>query len=224
MRIFAGFDSRAPAAFNVCRDSLLRHASASVDMRKLDLAQLRADGLYTRPHEERDGRLWDVISEAPMSTEFALSRFLVPHLAGFDGWAVYCDADFLWRADVAELFALADDKYAVMAVKHQYEAQLGPKMNGQVNVAYPRKNWSSLLLWNCGHPANRKLTPELVSSWHRNALHGFQWLYDWHIGGLSFEWNWIQMEPKAVHFTAGTPDLPGYEDSDYADEYRSYLK
>lgn len=200
-----------------------KHSSIRMEIRALDLAQLRKDGLYTRPHQTREGRLWDVISDEPMSTEFALTRFLVPHLMGFKGWAVYCDCDFLWRADIADLFALADPNYALMVVKHQYIAHAGLKMRNQMNVIYPRKNWSSLMLFNCGHPSNKSLTLDMVNKRHRHELHGFNWLREWELGALPFEWNWLELEPRAVHFTKGTPDLPGYEQAAYADEYRSYL-
>lgn len=220
---FLGFDSRAPDAFRVCEASLRAHASVPVDVHPLELAELRGLGLYTRPHEVRDGRLWDAISQEPMSTEFALTRFLVPHLMRYKGWAMYCDCDFMWRADIAELLALADPTCAVMVVKHRYLAHHGAKMQGQLNVVYPRKNWSSLMLFNCAHHANKRLNLKAVNQRHRHELHGFFWLHEWEIGSLPFEWNWLELEPKAVHFTAGTPDLPGYERSAYGDEYRSYL-
>jgi hypothetical protein len=221
-RVFFGYDSRAPRAFQVCERSARKHASIPLDIRRLDLGELREAGIYTRAHELREGRLWDLLSEQPMSTEFTLTRFLVPYLAGYAGWALYADCDFLWRADLAELFALADERCALMVVKHQYLAQRGPKMNGQTNVLYLRKNWSSLMLFNCGHPSNRRLTPALVNEWHRDQLHAFQWLHDWEIGALPFEWNWLDLHPKAVHFTNGTPDLPGYEGAAYADEWGDY--
>lgn len=221
--IFLGFDARAPDAIKVCEESLTKHASSPLDLRRLDLADLRERGLYTRPHEMREGRLWDVISDQPMSTEFAISRFLVPALCDYQGWALYCDCDFMFRADVAELFAMASDRYALQVVKHHYLARHGPKMNGQSNMLYPRKNWSSLMLFNCGHPSNKRLTVEVVNTWNRNSLHAFHWLHDWQIGALPFEWNWLDLKPKAVHFTAGTPDLAGYESTAYGEEYLSYL-
>ena len=222
MRVFIGWDPREASAFRVCEASLRKHASAPIDVQRLDLTDLRARGIYTRAHEVREGRLWDVISEQPMSTDFAISRFLVPHLCGYKGWALYCDCDFLWRDDVAKLFALARMEYAVMVVKHKYITS-ETKMDAQINVRYRRKNWSSLMLFNCGHDFNSRLKPVMVNTWHRRDLHGFTWLHDWHIGELPFEWNWLALEPRAVHFTQGTPDVAGYENAAYADEYRSYL-
>lgn len=220
-RIFVGWDEREAQAYRVCVDSMRKHASKPLFVYPLKLAELRRRGLYLRAHERREGQLWDVVSERPMSTEFALTRFLVPYLADHRGWALFCDCDFLFRADVAELFALAEQRYAVMVVKHHY---LPPsvKMDNQVNVSYARKNWSSLMLFNCEHPANLILTPGYVSSVHRDVLHGFRWLQDEHIGSLPFEWNWLDLKPKAVHFTEGCPDMPGRESTAFADEWNGY--
>lgn len=222
LKIFVGFDTREVSAYHVCTASLRRHATQPLMVYPLRLADLRRRGLYTRPHERREGILWDAISDRPMSTEFALSRFLVPALAGYSGWALYCDCDFLWRADVCKLIALADPAYAVMVVKHCYvPAQV--KMDGQRNLAYPRKNWSSLMLFNCEHPANLSLNAHAVNARHRDYLHGFGWLNDEQIGALPFEWNWLQLEPLAVHFTNGTPQMPGHESAAYAGEWKGYL-
>lgn len=221
LRVFVGFDPREALAYRVCCASMRAHAAYPPQIVPLQLAQLRARGIYTRPHEQREGQWWDVISERPMSTEFALTRFLVPYLADFKGWALFCDCDFLWRDDVSKLFALADPKYAVMCVQHCYLPG-ARKMDAQRNVAYPRKNWSSLMLFNCEHTANLALTPGLVNTRHRDYLHGMAWLLDSEIGALPFEWNWLELKPKAVHFTAGAPDMPGYENAAYAEEWRGY--
>lgn len=221
LRVYIGFEPREARAFAVCEASLRKHASIPLAVYALRLDQLRARGLYWRAHETREGQLWDVISERPMSTQFALSRFLVPALCGYEGWALFADCDFMWRADVAELAALADPQYAVMVVKHHYIAGAA-KMDAQRNVAYPRKNWSSLMLFNCEHPANRALTPALVNTLPRDDLHAFGWLNDALVGALPFEWNWLELQPKAVHYTEGSPDMPGHEGAAYADEYRAH--
>lgn len=223
LKVFIGFDSRETNAYSVCVRSMLATTKSELSVQRLDLKILREQKLYTRKHEIRDGRLWDVISDAPMSTEFAISRFLVPHLCGYEGWAVYCDCDFLWRADIAELFSLAREEYAVMVVKHYYSPKTELKMDGQINQSYERKNWSSLMLFNCGHPMNKWLSPERVNAQPGRHLHGFCWLADSEIGQLPIEWNWLEHKPKAVHFTDGTPDLPGYENAAYADEWRENL-
>jgi hypothetical protein len=108
-----------------------------------------------------------------------------------------------------------------MVVKHNYIPH-ATKMDAQRNVIYARKNWSSLMLFNCAHPAIKALTPAVINNVHRDSLHGFMWLKDEHIGALPFEWNWLELQPKAVHFTDGTPDLPGYEAASYAPEWWSY--
>jgi hypothetical protein len=215
--IFVGFDSREAGAYAVCVKSLRNHCEPHV----------RGMGLYTRKHERRDGRLWDVISEAPMSTEFAITRFLTPTLSPTE-WAVFCDCDFLWRADVRDLFALADPAYAVQVVQHAYTPEEGVKMDGQLQLNYRRKNWSSLVLWNCRHPAHEALKGWIHSRPGRH-LHAFEWLDDALIGSLPQEWNWLEghscgdLDPKAVHFTRGTPEMKGYENVPYAEEWRAVL-
>jgi lipopolysaccharide biosynthesis glycosyltransferase len=186
---------------------------------------LRAQGLYWRKHETREGQLWDAISEAPMSTEFAISRFLVPHLAR-EGWALFLDADMLALSDLAQLFAMANDRFAVMCVKHEYAPQDSIKMDGQRQTIYPRKNWSSLVLWNCDHPANKRLTASLINSLPGRDLHRFFWLDDDEIGSLDPSWNYLvghsdlAIKPRIVHFTEGGPWMYGYRDVPYADEWR----
>ena len=195
---------------------------------------LRAHGLYQRPHEQRHGQLWDVISDAPMSTSFACSRFLVPMLAR-NQWALWCDfADMVFLSDPAELLALADPQYAVMVVKHDHEPSERIKMDGQAQTTYNRKNWSSLILWNWQHPANGRLTVEMVNTLPGRDLHRFCWLEDDEIGELPKEWNYLVgidpvsevdlgVKPKLLHFTLGIATMAGYEDGPYADVWRREL-
>ncbi|MBN9548786.1 MAG: hypothetical protein J0H31_07870, partial [Alphaproteobacteria bacterium] len=177
-------------AFAVARNSIRRHMISPVSARGVVLADLRARGLYTRPTSRKDGRLWDEISEAPMATEFACSRFLVPHLAS-SGWALFMDCDMLVRRDLQRLFGLADPSKAVMVVKHNHQPTDAVKMDGQAQLRYARKNWSSVMLFNCDHPANKALTVELVNTVPGRDLHRFCWLEDDLIGELSPEWNWL---------------------------------
>jgi len=229
LRCYVGYDVREENAFEVACASIARHASRPVRIEAVGMGVAAHRGLYWRPTELRPGadgaqQLWDVISDAPMSTGFSFARFLVPLLAHYTGWAVFCDCDFMFRADIAKLFALADPRYAVQVVKHHYVTGLDAvKMDGQANPSYARKNWSSLMLFNCEHPANKILTAEFVNAMTGRDLHGFVWLEDHLVGGLPFEWNWLELEPLAVHFTRGTPDMPGYDGVAYAREYRSYL-
>lgn len=245
--VWIGFDPREAAAFAVAKNSIQRHSIAPYSTRGISLQDLRRRGLYTRETEHRGNGLFDVISDAPMSTEFAISRFLVPHLAKamFNvstqakpdyskraGWALFVDADVMLRRDLNDLFKQADDKYAVMVVKHNFNPPEGLKMDGQLQLRYARKNWSSVMLFNCDHPANAALTPELVNTLPGRDLHRFCWLDDSEIGELGPEWNFLVgfhdqhsvPDPSIVHFTDGIPSMPGYEDCPYADEWWSELE
>lgn len=223
--IFIGWDPREAEVADVCAYSILRRTDpGAVRIRYLRLPDLRERGLYTRQCERREGRLWDVISEAPMSTEFAISRFLVPILADSE-WALFCDCDFLWQADVRQLIALADPDRALMCVKHEHKPPEERKMDGQAQLLYARKNWSSLVLWNVRHPAHRSLTPEVVNSVPGRDLHRFFWLTDEAIGGLPEGWNWLEghsseaVEPKAIHYTRGGPWFTEWAGVAHADRW-----
>lgn len=227
--VWIGFDPREAAAFAVAKDSMRRRMIQPIPVKGIILDEMREKGFYTRPTERRDGRLWDVISEAPMSTEFAISRFLTPILAK-TGWALFADCDVLARRSLARLFDLADERYAVMCVKHNHEPPEGVKMDGQAQTRYARKNWSSVMLFNCGHPANRLLTLDMINERPGRDLHAFCWLEDYEIGALPAEWNYLvghsvtNEDPAIVHFTDGLPFMPGYEDVQYADEWRTALR
>jgi hypothetical protein len=233
--IWIGFDSRHAAAAVVCRHSILRRLTQPLPVRGVVLEDLRRAGVYTRPTEIRktpDGlhdQLWDVISEAPMSTEFAISRFLTPWLAG-SGWAVFMDCDMKARVNMVRLFEQLDPRYAVMCVKHRHEPTAGTKMDGQTQTQYQRKNWSSVMAFNVDHPANDLLTVELINSVPGRDLHRFCWLTDDLIGELHQRWNhlvgYTQLyeppgpeNPAVIHWTDGYPLLKGYERADYADEF-----
>jgi hypothetical protein len=222
--IYIGYDSREAEAFAVCRHSLQRFAP-DIPIFAIELAQMRGAGLYWRPTSKKDGRLWDDISEAPMATEFAISRFLTPLLAR-DGWAVFMDCDILARSDIGELFAMLDPSKAVMCVQHpNYVPPEKVKMDGQLQTLYKRKNWSSVMAFNCDHPANKLLTVDLINSVPGRDLHRFCWLQDDDIGDLPMSWNFLvgttdpEITPDLVHFTAGGPWFEGYRDVPYADEW-----
>lgn len=226
--IFIGFDPREASAYVVARESIERNLSEHIPIYGVVLSELRPH-LYWRLTERRLGRLWDVTSNAPMSTEFAISRFLVPQLAQ-TGLALFLDCDILARGDVADLFKSADTTKAVSCVKHDYAPSVQEKMDGQLQTTYPRKNWSSVLLFNCDHPSNRALSPYLVNNATGRELHGFCWLGDDEIGSLDPSWNWLvgeQPEPeggaKIVHWTNGGPWLEAFRDAPYAREWESHL-
>lgn len=233
-QIYLGWDPRDFAGFRVAVYTI-RQWDKYVPIYGLVLEDLRRQGLYSRPTEVRtnsDGhrQLWDVISEAPMSTEFSISRFLVPHLAR-TGWALFMDADVMALGNVSRIFDLADPSKAVMCVQHEHNPVEEVKMDGQVQTRYSRKNWSSVMLFNCDHPANRKLTVGMVNTLPGRDLHRFCWLEDHEIGKLPQEYNYLVgythlnggRSPVVVHFTSGLPDMAGYENQEYADQWREFL-
>lgn len=233
--IFIGFDPREAAAFAVARGSIKSRLSVSIPIFGIVKDRLETSGLYTRPTSHAKGQLWDVISEAPMSTEFAISRFFTPHLAMATcrdkqrrGWALFVDCDVMARDNLCRLFDLADDKYAVMCVKHDFVPSEKVKMDGQIQTRYARKNWSSVMLFNLDHPSNEKLSLEVLNTLPGRDLHRFCWLTDSEIGELPAEWNYLVGHTSAdsarlVHFTDGIPSMPGYEQCEFADEWRDEL-
>ena len=221
--IYVGFDPREETACLVAIRSMVGRMSRYIPVGAIRLDELREAGLYTRPMETRDGRMWDVISQAPMATEHACARFLTPHLAK-EGWAVFMDGDMLIRADIGGIFEGLDPSKALYCVKHDHRPEHTVKMDGQAQTVYPRKNWSSVMVFNCDHPANKALTVELVNSVPGRDLHRFCWLTDDLIGDLDPAWNWLvpAVDPKIAHFTEGVPDMAGYERQPYADEWRAW--
>jgi len=219
LKIFIGWDEREQEAYDVCVKSLLKHSSVQLDIQPIIKSVLMDTGEYFREQPEAG------------SVEFTYTRFLTPYLAGYRDWALFVDCDFLFTKDVAELFAMKDEQYALMCVKHDYVPKNAVKMDGQKQVSYPRKNWSSCILWNCGHLSNRILTPYIASTQTGAYLHRFQFLSDYMIGDLPLEWNWLEGEydkpevpPAAIHFTNGGPWFENWQDVDYADLWKSYLK
>lgn len=213
LNVFIGYDPNETVAYHVLSHSILRRASIPVSIAPLARSQLR--GLYTRERGPTE------------STEFSLTRFLVPYLSGYRGWSLFMDCDMLCRADLAELAAMADDasERGVFVCQHDYVPATERKFLGQVQTRYPRKNWSSLMLFN--NAACRALTPEYVNAAPGLELHRFAWLEDARIGALGLEWNWLvgeyeyQADAKMVHFTLGGPYFDEFRDCDYADEWRA---
>ena len=210
-----GFDQREAIAYHVFCQSVLEMASMPVQF--LPLAENTLSG-YSETHS--DG-----------SNKFIYSRFLTPYLMQYQGWAIFADGDMVCRADIAALWALRDENIAVKVVKHDYKTKANKKYLGNKNEDYPRKNWSSLVLWNCGHPANKILTPEFVQKQPGSYLHRFSWLQDNLIGELPSEWNWLAIEypenpnAKLVHYTLGTPGFKDYADQSMSDEWhKTYAK
>ena len=219
MKVFVGYDPREDIAYQVCKHSILtRQPNANV--RPLVQKELRDAGWYTRPVDKL------------ASTEFTFTRFLVPELANFKGWAVFMDCDMILTTDIKELFDQADDKYAVMCVQHDYTPKEGMKMDGQKQTIYPRKNWSSVVLFNCAHPSNARLTQDMVNDPELNGayFHRFSWLKDEEIGELDHTWNYLvgvydDIEtPKLIHYTEGGPWFENYRDCEFNELWKKELQ
>ena len=207
--IFIGYDPREAVAYHVCTNSIIRQSSQPVSITPLALNVLKD---YKETHT--DG-----------SNHFIYSRFLVPHLMNYQGWAIFMDGDMLLRDDINKLWELRDESKAVQVVKHQYKTRLTEKYLGAKNEDYPRKNWSSVILWNCGHPANAVVTPEFVQSATGAQVHRFTWLDDSLIGELPIVWNWLPDEfgansdAKLLHYTLGTPSFHEFATTPMGDEW-----
>jgi hypothetical protein len=212
LRIFIGYDSKESVAYHTLAHSIVRQSSVPVSIAPVMQSQLK--GIFTRPRGPTE------------STEFSLTRFLVPALSGFEGWSLFMDCDMLCRADIGQLTAQVEsnpDK-AVLVCQHDYVPKTERKFLDQVQTKYPRKNWSSLMLFN--NARCRALTPDYVNSATGLELHRFAWTEDALIGALPLEWNWLvgeyphNAQAKIVHFTLGGPYFDEYRDCDYADEWR----
>lgn len=225
--IYIGYEPREAEAFAVCRHSLRKHAP-NVPIHAVVLDELRDAGLYRRPTSVRDGRLYDDISEHPMATQFAVSRFLVPKIAGTK-WAVFMDCDFLALSSLLPMLSELDDSKAVWCVQHNHKPTSKTKMDGQVQSQYARKNWTSMTVWNTRHEGVQRLTSEMINELPGRDLHALCWLYDYEIGALPVEYNYLVghsklpagKKPRLVHYTDGIPSMVGYEDCEYADEWRA---
>lgn len=215
IRCFIGYDSREPVAYHVLAHSIMRRTSWPVSIAPLSQPLLRAMEFYTRPVDE------------PASTEFSLTRFLVPFLSHWtEDTVLFMDADMLCLGDVADLVRLVPLHPMVSVCQHDYVPRASTKMDGQPQVAYPRKNWSSLMAF---HAADCRdvLTVEYVNSAPAADLHRLAWAGD-QVGALPLAWNYLVGEssqttepPKIVHFTNGGPWFPDYRKCEYADEWRA---
>ena len=207
--VFVGYDPREAIAYHTCVNSIIRHASQPVAIVPIAL-NLFQD--YKETHT--DG-----------SNHFIYTRFLVPHLMEFQGWAIFIDGDMILRDDIVKLWKLKESDKDVMVVKHNYQTRMPVKYLGAKNENYPRKNWSSVILWNCNGLSNRRLTPEFVQASTGAFLHRFSWIEDNRIGELPPEWNWLPDEygdnsdAKLLHYTLGTPCFQEFADTPQANEW-----
>lgn len=214
IRVFIGYDPREAVAFSVLAHSIYLRASAPVSVAPLMLSELR--GVFTRERHPLQ------------STDFAFSRFLVPYLSGFEGWSIFMDCDMLVLDDIAKLHELREDRYAVKVVKHDHKPREAVKFLGQAQTEYPKKNWSSVMLFN--NARCRALTPDYVNRASGLELHQFKWLEsDALIGGLPHRWNHLvgydapNPDVSLVHYTLGGPYFDEYRDCEYSEEWRAEL-
>lgn len=211
LNVYIGYDPKESVAFHTLAHSILRRASQPVRIAPLVQSQLR--GLYARQRGPTE------------STEFSLTRFLVPALSEYRGWSVFMDCDMLCRTDLTLLAKemAGQPEKAVLVCKHDYVPKTERKFLDQVQTRYPRKNWSSLMLFN--NERCKALTPEYVSAAPGLDLHRFKWIEDDAIGSLPLEWNWLVGEygynPQAriAHFTLGGPYFEEYRGCDYSAEW-----
>jgi len=207
--IFIGYDPREAIAYHVCVNSIIRHSSVPVAIVPLALNNFQD---YTETHT--DG-----------SNQFIYSRFLVPHLMGYSGFAIFMDGDMIVRGDIAELWNLKQADKDVMVVKHDYKTRMTEKYLGSKNEDYPRKNWSSVMIFNCNNYPTKKLTPEYIQKSTGAHLHRFEWTSDDRVGALPPEWNWLSDEyganpdAKLLHYTLGTPCFHDFADTPQGSEW-----
>jgi hypothetical protein len=214
--IFIGYDPRESVAYHTLAHSVLRRSSVPISVAPLVQSQLK--GIYRRPRGPTE------------STEFSLTRFLVPALSEYRGWSVFMDCDMLCRVDIAALQAEAErqPEKAVLVCQHDYVPKTERKFLDQVQTKYPRKNWSSLMLFN--NARCRALTPDYVNSASGLELHRFAWLDDAMIGALPLEWNWLvgeypyKADARIVHYTLGGPYFEASRNCDYAAEWFAEFK
>lgn len=211
IKIVVGFDQRESVAYHTFCQSVIENSSAPVYF--LPLAKKNLEN-YNETHTDQ-------------SNDFIYTRFLTPYLNNYEGWTLFADGDMICQSDIKELWDLRDESKALMVVKHDYQTKANIKYLGNKNENYPRKNWSSVILWNCSHPKHRILTPDFIQNQTGKYLHRFSWLNDDEIGELPKEWNWLAIEypenkgAKLIHYTLGTPCFKEYENTDMSDIWYS---
>ena len=214
LNLFVGFDQKESIAYHAFAQSIIENSSIPISITPLAENNL---SIYEEKH--KDG-----------TNKFTYSRFLVPYLMNYQGWAIFADGDMICLDDIKNLYDLIDNKYAVQLVKHNYKTKHEKKYFGQKNENYPRKNWSSLIIWNCSHRKHKILTPDFISSKDGSYLHRFKWLCDEEIGEIDKKWNWLAIEYprkdnlKLIHYTLGTPCFKEYEKTSLSEHWHNSFK
>lgn len=204
LNIYVGHDQRENIAFEVCEHSIKARTLANVI--KLSSKDI--------PDYKRD--------YVQQSTDFTYTRFLVPYLNNYKGYAIFCDCDFLFLDDINKLLNYIDPSLAVSVVKHpRYIPNSDIKMDNITQVPYNRKNWSSLMVFNCEHELCKSLTPNVINTAPGSFLHQFQWVPDNLIGSIPLDWNclddyYLLENPKAIHYTDGGPWFDSYKVTTYS--------
>lgn len=213
INVFIGFDPNEEVAFHVLSQSIHKHSSQPVSITPISLSQLK--NVFTR---KRD---------ALQSSDFSFSRFLTPYLSGYEGFSIFMDCDMLFVDDIASLWSLRDEKYAISVVKHQHIPKRDKKFLNQIQTKYVRKNWSSLMIFN--NSKCRALTPSYVNNASGLELHQFKWLRDEQIGKLPQQWNHLVGYSKHssnisnIHYTEGGAYFEDYKDTQYSSEWKNAL-
>ena len=219
MKVYVGYDSSnygQEVAYRVCKRSIQNH-NPNAEVFPIKLRDLRAANIFTRPHDEKQ------------TTEFTYTRFLTPFLSRYAEKVLFCDSDFLWRCDVESTLQFIEDDQSVSCVQHKYtDCPSKTKMDGLKQEWYPRKNWSSLMLFNASHDDCKKLTKKAVSTETPRYLHRMEWTTDDMIGSIPLSYNHLvgyyeDPDPKALHFTDGGPWHKDTVEVDFGDEWLSYL-
>ncbi len=214
VKIYVGFDPRESVVYHTFVQSLIEQSSLPLEITPLAVNTLN---FYSETHQDK-------------SNDFVYSRFLTPFMSDFSGWSIYVDGDMICQEDIKELLALKDESKALLVVKHDYQSKTANKYLNNINENYPRKNWSSVILWNCCHPKHKVLTPDFVSQQSGKFLHRFSWLADEDIGELPIEWNWLATEypdnasAKLIHYTLGAPCFRDYRDTGMAANWLAIQK
>jgi hypothetical protein len=212
LNIYIGFDKVETTAYHTLVHSIIEHASGPV--RISPICSKHYSKFFNRERDEKQ------------SNDFSFTRFLVPYLNNFDDTAIFMDCDMMLRTDIFQVLNGLDPENAISVVMHDYTPSDAVKYLNNVQYAYPRKNWSSFVVWNCAHPKNRTLTPEFVEKATGLTLHRFTWLSDNEIGELDVRWNWLvgdyinpPVDVKNVHWTLGGPYFNEYSQVDFSGEW-----
>ena len=214
LNIFVGFDQKEAIAYHTFVQSIIENSSIP-----LSITPLAENNLDDYSEKHTDG-----------TNKFTYSRFLVPYLMDFKGWAIFVDGDMICLSDLKKLKQYFNPNIAVNVVKHNYKTKHKTKYFGQKNEDYPRKNWSSVIVWNCQHPKNKILTPDFISHKEGSYLHRFSWLEDIEIGELPKTWNWLAIEYKEkknldlIHYTLGTPCFKEYSNKSLSEFWKRSCK